>query len=54
LEPVALAGGQIVMDFNVAYNPYCAYSENYVCPLPPMENRLKVLIRAGEMAFKAR
>ena len=53
LEPVALAGGQIDVDFNLAYNPYCAYSENYVCPLPPSENWLKVPIRAGEMAFKA-
>ncbi len=53
LEPTALSGGQIVVDFNLAYNPYCAYSENYVCPLPPMENWLKVPIRAGEMAFKA-
>jgi uncharacterized protein len=36
------------VDFNYAYNPYCAYSEDYVCPLPPQENWLKVPIRAGE------
>jgi uncharacterized protein len=36
------------VDFNYAYNPYCAYSEEYVCPLPPQENWLKVPIRAGE------
>jgi len=36
------------VDFNRAYNPYCAYSDDYVCPLPPPENWLKVPIRAGE------
>ncbi len=52
LEPVALSDGTILLDFNVAYNPYCAYSENYSCPLPPAENWLTIPIRAGEMAFK--
>ena len=37
-----------VLDFNVAYNPYCAYNENYSCPLVPRENNLSVAIRAGE------
>ena len=36
------------LDFNVAYNPYCVYSDAYVCPLPPPENWLLVPIRAGE------
>ena len=36
------------VDFNYAYNPYCAYNKSYVCPLPPVANRLKVEIRAGE------
>jgi len=36
------------MDFNLAYNPYCAYNENWSCPLTPFENRLKVAIAAGE------
>lgn len=36
------------VDFNYAYNPYCAYSDAYVCPLPPRENWLTVAIRAGE------
>jgi uncharacterized protein (DUF1684 family) len=40
-----------VVDFNYAYNPYCAYSEDYVCPLPPMENWLDVRILAGEMNY---
>jgi uncharacterized protein (DUF1684 family) len=38
------------IDFNTAYNPYCAYSKGYECPYPPPSNRLKVAIRAGEKA----
>jgi uncharacterized protein (DUF1684 family) len=37
------------VDFNRAYNPYCYYNLSYECPLPPVENRLKIPIRAGEM-----
>ena len=40
-----------VLDFNYAYNPYCAYSDAYVCPLPPRENWLAVEIRAGEKKY---
>ena len=40
------------LDFNRAYNPYCAYSDDYVCPLPPVENWLPVAIRAGEKTWK--
>ena len=40
--------GIYIVDFNVAYNPYCYYNAEYDCPLPPSENRLKVPIRAGE------
>ena len=43
--------GAYDLDFNVAYNPYCAYSDDYVCPLPPPENWLPVAIRAGEKAW---
>jgi uncharacterized protein (DUF1684 family) len=39
---------EYLLDFNYAYNPYCAYVEGYVCPVPPAENWLKVAIRAGE------
>lgn len=39
--------GKILLDFNLAYNPYCAYSEQYSCPLPPDENTLPVAIEAG-------
>ena len=39
------------LDFNQAYNPYCAYSERYSCPLPPAENTLPVAIEAGERNY---
>jgi len=48
LEPVQLDGNHFHIDFNQAYNPYCAYSEKFDCPITPAENRLKVPIRAGE------
>lgn len=41
----------ITLDFNKAYNPYCAYVEKYSCPLPPPENLLKVPIKAGEKIY---
>ncbi|MFQ5998280.1 MAG: DUF1684 domain-containing protein [Candidatus Bathyarchaeia archaeon] len=41
-----------VINFNVAYNPSCVYSEDYVCPLPPRENWLDVEIKAGEKNYK--
>jgi uncharacterized protein (DUF1684 family) len=40
-----------ILDFNYAYDPYCAYNDGYVCPLPPIENWLKVAIRAGEKKY---
>lgn len=39
------------VDFNYSYNPYCAYSDGYICPLPPAENWLKVPVRAGELKY---
>jgi uncharacterized protein len=39
------------LDFNVAYNPYCAYNERYSCPLPPPQNTLKVAVRVGEKNY---
>ncbi|MCT4562114.1 MAG: DUF1684 domain-containing protein [Crocinitomicaceae bacterium] len=39
----------VKLDFNTAYNPYCAYSHRYSCPIPPSENTLNVAIEAGEM-----
>lgn len=49
LEPEALPGNRIFVDFNLAYNPYCAYSEGWSCPITPAENRVDVAVRAGEM-----
>jgi len=47
-----MENGVYMLDFNKAYNPYCAYVSNiYNCPLPPKENDLKVFIRSGEMKF---
>jgi len=40
------------VDFNLAYNPYCAYNYRYSCPIPPRENHLQVQIPAGEKKFK--
>ncbi len=51
LEPEPLGSGRFLVDFNYAYNPYCAYNERWSCPLTPLENRLKVPIRAGEKIF---
>jgi uncharacterized protein (DUF1684 family) len=45
------ADGSYVLDFNLAYNPLCAYSETYSCPLPPAENWLPIRIEAGERAL---
>ncbi len=46
------ARGQLIVDFNLAYNPYCAYNPNYLCALPPAENHLPFPVRAGEKNFK--
>jgi uncharacterized protein (DUF1684 family) len=51
VEAHHLGGDRYEIDFNTAYNPYCAYNENWSCPLPPRENWLDVPIRAGEMSF---
>lgn len=41
----------LILDFNKAYNPYCAYNDNFSCPFPPSENLLKVAIPAGEKVY---
>ncbi len=43
---------KVVLDFNLAYNPYCAYTDEYSCALPPRENHLSVAINAGEKNFQ--
>lgn len=42
---------EMKLDFNRAYNPYCAYNNEYSCPVPPAENRLQVAVAAGEKSF---
>jgi uncharacterized protein (DUF1684 family) len=49
IEP--LEGGKFLIDFNYAYNPYCAYNDKWSCPIPPRENRVKVRIEAGEKKY---
>lgn len=46
-----ITNGKATIDFNTAYNPYCAYSNGYRCPVPPQENILETKIMAGEKAF---
>jgi uncharacterized protein (DUF1684 family) len=49
VDPKKLPNGNYVLDFNAAYNPACAFSDHYNCPIPPKANTLAVAIRAGEM-----
>ena len=51
LEPSIPVGEEIILDFNMAYNPYCAYVEGFSCPFPPKSNILKVAIEAGEKSY---
>ncbi len=46
-----LVGKKLTVDFNESHNFYCAYDENYVCPIPPVENRLNLAVTAGEKIF---
>lgn len=48
LEPDELPDGRFHVDFNLAYNPFCAYNPGWSCPITPAENRLSVAITAGE------
>jgi uncharacterized protein (DUF1684 family) len=51
LEPEPAGKGKFIIDFNLAYNPYCAYNDQWSCPLTPFENHIKVPIRAGEKLY---
>jgi uncharacterized protein len=42
----------VVLDFNRAYSPFCAYNPDFVCPVPPKDNRLNIAIPAGEKALE--
>ena len=50
VERAGDGGDDVIVDFNRAYNPSCALSPFYNCPIPPLENRISVPVRAGEMA----
>ena len=52
LDIESIGNGEFLIDFNYAYNPYCAYNDKWSCPIPPKENRLKMRIEAGEKNFK--
>lgn len=51
LDPQQRPDGKLIVDFNHAYNPYCAYGDGWSCPVPPFENVTKVRIEAGERSF---
>lgn len=51
LDVEASEGETLILDFNLAYNPYCAYSDQYVCPMTPPENVVSIPVRAGEKIF---
>jgi len=51
LKADATKNGQVVLDFNKAYNPPCAFTPYATCPLPPKENRLAIRIEAGELNY---
>ncbi len=51
LDPVIPEGNLLILDFNEAYNPYCAYSDGWFCPIPPRENDLRMAVNAGEKDY---
>ncbi|HEU5370031.1 MAG TPA: DUF1684 domain-containing protein [Ktedonobacterales bacterium] len=51
VEEDSAGPGRVTLDFNLAYSPWCAYSEMYSCVLPPAENRLALPVRAGERSY---
>ncbi|TCD26486.1 DUF1684 domain-containing protein [Pedobacter psychrodurus] len=51
LDAKEIVDNHIEIDFNKAYNPYCAYSDGYRCPVPPEENDLQLAIKAGEKLY---
>lgn len=47
-------GASASIDFDRASNPYCVYDEEFVCPIPPVQNRIAISIEAGEKMYKRR
>ena len=52
LDVEVVGSGQVTLDFNQAYSPYCAFDHEFSCPIPPKENHLPVAILAGEKVEK--
>jgi uncharacterized protein (DUF1684 family) len=52
IDAEILPGYRMMLDFNMAYHPSCAYNEKFICALPPRENMLEIEIKAGEKTFK--
>ena len=52
IDAEILPGYQMTLDFNMSYNPSCAYNEKFICVLPPRENTMEIEIRAGEKNYK--
>jgi len=52
IDAEILPGYKMVLDFNMAYHPSCAYNEKFICVLPPRENMMEIEIRAGEKNYK--
>lgn len=46
-----IQNNEVILDFNQCYNPWCAFSDGYNCPVPPLENHLQLAIKAGEKKF---
>lgn len=46
-----ISKNMVTIDFNKAYNPWCAYSDGYSCPVPPIENHLQISLEAGEKKY---
>lgn len=51
IQTTDIRNGRLLLDFNKLYNPYCAFSDGFSCPVPPKENHLPVAIEAGEKTF---
>jgi len=52
IDAEILPGYKMVLDFNMAYHPSCAYNDKFICVLPPRENMMEIEIRAGEKNYK--
>lgn len=54
IDIAAPSGSEITIDFNYAYSPSCAFSDEFACPFPPRENYLGTPVRAGEKIYRER